>query len=197
MECVNPELQSPLNLSSKDKFILILTLPKVLREMSTLDPALDVDFLQMTVHGAIVPDISVPAVEVRYAGQSANFSSHSRPNYAPLSVSFVIDNGFKNYYILWKWLEILNGPRNSLYGGSDYTRSTRQDQLESGTNNEYQTNFVIQAMNEYNNISMEFHYYNAFITGLKGITYSYRDGEIAETSADFAFGQLDMKRPVS
>jgi len=194
MDCANPELQSSLNLSSKDKFILILTLPQALRKMSRLDPALDVDFLQMTVHGAIVPDISVPAVEVRYGGQSANFSSYSRPNYAPLSVNFIIDNGFKNYYVLWKWLAILNDPRTSTYE-ANRLGTTRQDQRESGNNAEYQTNFVIQAMNEYNEISMEFHYYNAFITGLKGITYSYRDGEIAETSADFSFGQLDMKRP--
>jgi len=195
MECVNPELQSSLNLSSKDKFILILTLPQALRRMSRVDPALDVDFLQMTVHGAIVPDISVPAVEVRYGGQSTNFSSYSRPNYAPLSVSFIIDNGFKNYYVLWKWLAFLNDPRLSTYNANG-SRATDRDLRESGSNTEYQTNFVIQALNEYNEISMEFHYYNAFITGLKGITYSYRDGEIAETSADFAFGQLDMRRPI-
>lgn len=188
MECINPETQSPLNLSSKDKFILVLTLPQVLRELKNEDPLLDVEYLQMTVYGSVVPDTSVPPVEVRYGGQSANFSSYSRPNYAPLNVNFMIDNEFKNYYILWKWLAILNDPRESLYKGS----AKRTDQ----TNTEYQTNFVIQAMNEYNQISMEFHYFNAFITGLKGISYSYKDSELAETSAEFAFGQLDISRPI-
>ena len=188
MECINPETQSSLNLSSKDKFILVLTLPQVLRDLKHQDSLLDVENLQMTVHGSVVPDTSVPSVEVRYGGQSTNFSSYSRPNYAPLNVNFMIDNEFKNYYILWKWLAVLNDPRESLYKGSD----KRTNQI----NTEYQTNFVIQAMDEYNTVSMEFHYYNAFITGLKGISYSYKDSELAETSAEFAFGQLNISRPI-
>lgn len=187
-ECVNPVNQSPLNLSSKDKFILVLTLPRILRELREEDPLLDVEFLQMTVYGSVVPDVSVPAVEVRYGGQSTNFSSYSRPNYAPLNVNFMIDNEFKNYYILWKWLSILNDPRRSTYEGNENHKG-------SNFNTEYQTNFTIQALNEYNDVSIEFHYYNAFITGLKGITYSYKDSELAETSAEFAFGQLDISKP--
>ncbi len=190
--CVNPYLQSPLNISSKDKFILVLTLPQALRKMSKVDPDLDLESLQMTVHGTIVPDISVPPIEARFSGQSTNFSSYSRPNYPPLSVNFVIDNQFKNYYILWKWLAILNDPYESGYAGPDITRF---DRAESGKNAEYQTNFSILALNEYNEVSMEFVYTNAFIIGLRGINYSYKEGEIAETSADFAFGQLNIVRP--
>lgn len=190
--CINPYLQSPLNISSKDKFILVLTLPQALRKMSKTDPELNVDSLQMTVHGTIVPDVSVPPIEMRYGGQSANFTSYSRPNYSPLTINFIIDNQFKNYYILWKWLAILNDPYQSGYVGPDITTF---DRAESGKNAEYQTNFSILSLNEYNEVSMEFVYSNAFITALRGINYSYKEGEIAETSAEFAFGQLNIKRP--
>jgi hypothetical protein len=41
---------------------------------------------------------------------------------------------------------------------------------------------------------LEFIYYKAFVSGLGGITYSYRDGEILEASAQFHFSQLDIKK---
>lgn len=190
--CTNPTFQSPLNVSSKDKFILIMTLPQVLRKLSKQDPNLDVDYLQTTIHGTIVPDITVPPIEVRFGGQGTNFSSYSRPTYPPLTVNFIIDNDFKNYYILWKWLSILNEPSLSIYSGPD---PDKFDRFESGKNADYQTNMSILALNEYNEITMEFVYSNSFITSLKGIGYSYRDSQLNECGADFHFGQLNMYRP--
>jgi hypothetical protein len=66
--------------------------------------------------------------------------------------------------------------------------------MESGMVNEYQTTFSILALNEYNETVVEFVYHNAFITNLRGINYSYRDGEILETTADFQFNQFNMIR---
>jgi hypothetical protein len=190
--CTNPLFQSPLNTSAKDKFLLVMTLPQVLRKMSKQDPDLDVDYLQATVHGTIVPDSIVSPIELRFGGQGTNWSSYSRPSYPPLTVNFIIDNDFKNYYILWKWLSILNDPINSSYSAPP---SNRMDIAESGRNAEYQTNLSILALNEYNDVIMEFMYMNCFITSLKGISYSYRDSQLNETTADFHFGQLNMYRP--
>ena len=192
--CQNPTLQSPLNVASKDKFILVLTLPKILREMSKTDPDLDIDSVQISVHGTIVPDITVPAVEVDWVGQTLNFSSHHRPNHPPISVNFVVDNDYKNYYVLWRWLAVLNDPRLSIYDGTPGALMTAAASMESGMVNEYQTTFSILALNEYNETVVEFVYHNAFITNLRGINYSYRDGEILETTADFQFNQFNMIR---
>lgn len=193
--CTNPELQSSLNKASKDKFILALNLPPALRKLSLTDNCFDLDFLQISVYGSIVPAISVPSIELRYGGQSTNYSSHSRPNYAPLVVNFVIDNEFKNYYILWKWLALLNDPRKSTYEEDLPTKKNYSAQIELGMLTEYQTHMSILALNEFNKTTLEFTYYNAFITNLGGINYSYRDGELIESTVEFQYSQLDVSKP--
>ena len=186
--CTNPIIQSPLNRASKDKFVMVLNLPPVLRSLANNDPLLNIDTIQMSVFGSIVPDINVSEVDARYAGQNFHVSSYARPPYAPLVVNFVVDNDYQNYYLLWRWLEIANDPRLSIYKGH------QQNPLEAGTSFEYQTDVSILALNEYNEIVMEFLYYKTFITTLGAINYSYRDGEIIECSAQFHFSQLDIKK---
>lgn len=180
-----PLLQSPLNLSSKDKFLLILNLPPVLRNRAANDSTIDLKPLQMSVFGTIVPQVSVPAIDTRIMGQSVKFTSLNRPEYAPLTLSFIVDNEYKNYYLLWRWLEIYNDPRHSVYTGPDTP--------EASTETEYQTTFSIFALNEYNTPIIEFQFLNAFITNLGAITYNYRESDQLECTADFSFNQLIVK----
>lgn len=193
--CENPQLQSPLNRASKDKFYMVLNLPYVLRKQYGDDPLIKIDPLQISIFGTVVPAISIPAVELRYFGQSTNVSSHSRPNYPPLNVSFVVDNDYQNYYVLWKWLEILNNPSESTYGGTSLGTRTSDDLMQSGYEQEYQTTVSVFALNEYNQPTIEFRYTHCFITSLGQINYSYRDGEILETTAEFQFNQLFVNKP--
>lgn len=194
--CENPTLQSPLNRSSKDKFIMVLNLPQVLRRQSKEDPMLSIDPVQISVFGSVVPSVTVPAIELRYGGQSTNYSSHSRPNYPPLNLKFVIDNDYRNYYVLFKWLNVLNEVRESVYG-DEMAREDRsfREKLESGLNTEYQTDFSILCLNEYNQTSIEFVYHGAFITNLGGIEYSYRDNELIDSFAEFQFNQFSIIKP--
>jgi hypothetical protein len=193
--CEQPQAtqQSNLNRSGKDKFLLVLNLPQVLRKETLVDETLNIDPLQISIHGTVVPNIQVPPNEARYAGQTYNISSYTRPNYEPLTVNFIVDNKFRNYWVLWRWLSVLNDPRNSTYTGTDSRFETFKDRVETGFVTEYQTNFSVIGLNEYNQQTIEFIYYNAFITNLGGISYSYRDPEIIESTAQFQFSQLDVK----
>jgi hypothetical protein len=191
----SPTSQSVLNRASKDKFILVLELPNVLKKQALSDPSLDIEKLQVSVYGTVVPPISIPAVEVRYGGQSTNFSSHSRPNYPPLTVNFLVDNEFSNYYVLWKWLALLNDPKSSTYTGTPADRVSTVNLLQNGSNTEYQTNLSILSLNEYNKAVVEFKYSNAFITNLGGINYSYRDGDVIDSTVEFQYNQLDINKP--
>lgn len=184
--------QSSLNRPHKDKFILVLNLPWIMRERSH-NKHFDITPLQISVYGAIVPTIQIPPTEMRYGGQALHISSYARPAYAPLTVNFVVDNNFNNYWMLWSWLEILNSPNSSLYNGSPTTKRKTPRNLENGLLTEYQTNISIFALNEYNQKIVEFIYKNAVITGLGGINYNYRDSEAVESSADFHFGQFEIK----
>lgn len=186
----NPTSQSPLNMGTKDKFVLVLNLPRILKKASITDPAISVDPLQLTIYGTVVPDISVPPQEVPFSGQTYNVTSYSRPNYPPLLVNFIVDNRFKNYYILWKWLSILSDPTQSMYAGTD--PETWKDRVENGTLTEYQSNFSLLSKDEYNKTIIEFQYSNAFITGLGGISYDYNDATIIKSSMQFQFSQLNV-----
>jgi hypothetical protein len=193
--CTNPTLQSPLNRSSKDKFIMILELPSVLRKLAKNDPLLSITPLQISVYGTVVPDIQVPPVDARFAGQNFYASSYARPSYPPLTVNFIVDNDYKNYMVLWKWLNVMNLAKESLYGGTK--KPNQIDELMAGDQFEYQTSFSILALNEYNEESVEFKYSRAFITRLGGINYSYREGSLIECSADFHFSQLDVEKKIA
>ena len=192
--CETPQAtqQSVLNRASKDKFILVLNLPILLRKQTTTNKKISIDPLQISVNGTIVPTIQVPANEVRFAGQSYNVSSHARPNYDPLTVSFIVDNNFANYWNLWYWLNALNTARESIYDGTNSRNLTINDRIDQGNLLEYQTNLSIFSLNEYNQRIVEFRYYNAFITSLGSINYNYKDSDIIETNATFQFNQLDM-----
>lgn len=191
-ETPQPTQQSVLNRTGKDKFILVLNLPPVLRKRFTNDELLNINPLQISIFGTVVPSVLVPANEVRFGGQSYNVSSYSRPNYPPLPVNFIVDNRFRNYWVLWKWLQLLNDPNESYYTGTNPKLETWKDRLESGIVTEYQTNFSVIGLNEYNQQSVEFVFKNAFITNLGGINYDYNDTELIKSSAEFQFSQLDV-----
>lgn len=188
--CTNPQLQSPLNRSSKDKFIMILDLPHILKSKSTSDPLIDINPLQISIFGTVVPDIIVPEVDVRFAGQNFHLSTYARPNYPPLTINFVVDNDYRNYYVLWKWLDVMNLAIEDYYGGNAYL--SNDERVMVGSQFEYQTTFSVLALNEYNEPALEFKYSKAFLSTLGGINYSYREGEIIEASAQFHFSQLDV-----
>lgn len=186
----NPSFQSPLNLSSKDKFIMILELPYILRKRSQQEPIFNITNLQMSVFGTVVPDISVPETDMKYGGQNLHLSTYARPSYPPLSLTYVVDNSYKNYYLLWKWLDIMNSVENGLYSGS--SNPNLNDFIQRGDQFEYQTNISVIALDEYNKPTIQFDYTKAFITKLGGLTYSYKDGSTIEGTADFHYSQLSV-----
>lgn len=188
----NPTSQSPLNTSSKDKFYLSMELPFILRKQSAIDPNLNINPILMSIHGTVVPDISVPEVDMRFQGQNLHLSTYSRPTYPPITINYVIDNQYNNYYVFWKWLDIMNLSLKDYYGGSavgDNVSTLIGDQFE------YQTTINISALNEYNEPVLDFIYTKAFLTSLGGITYSYREGQaLMESSATFHFSQLEVRK---
>jgi len=181
-------IQSPFNLSRKDKFTLVLNVPTALRRINSrfLDGAdnINLDLLQFAVHGSVVPSIKVPSASVRYAGQTFAQTSYSREPYDPLTVNFTVDNRFSNYWVIYKWLDLLNNAKTGIYD---------QDNLVPfpvAPDNEYKAILSIFALDEYNKRIMEFKYTDAFPTNLNGIEYNYRDATELESSFTFEYSQL-------
>jgi len=190
-----PYTQSPFNKARKDKFLLVLNFPQGLKDISqkmirsnkTIIP----DSIQFSVFGAVVPEIEVPVVNVRYSGQTLAASSHSREPYPPVTVNFTVDNRFNNYYVIYKWLDILNSSKTSIFDENNIIEAKKST---SGGNDNmlYRANISIFALDEYDKRIVEFVYTNAFPINLGGITFNNRDAGEVEASFTFVYSQLQV-----
>ena len=182
-------VQSQLNKSRKDKFLLVLTLPKIFKDLNVnslsvrQSELINQNSLQFSIFGSVVPQISVPAETAGYSGQSYKVSSHSRPPYEDITVNFTVDNKFNNYWVIYKWLDVLNDEYISFYNAKEPNRK-----LIAPAN--YQADYTIYGLDDFDKPIIKYTYTKAFPTNLGGIDYSYRDAGEIETSFSFAFSQF-------
>jgi len=190
--------QSPFNKTRKDKFLMVLDVPTALKQIAskferTANTILP-DTLQFSVFGTVVPDIAVPALQTRYAGQTLSHTSHSREPYPPINVSFTVDNRYNNYWVIYTWLNMLNNDQTSLYDQKELTIPTTSI-VHPGANTsyfQYKTTVSIFGLDEYNKRVVEFKYTDAFPSALGGINFSYRDGGELESSLTLNYSQLQV-----
>ena len=196
--------QSHLNKSRLDKFVLSFNLPPILKESKRATSAAAnelQDSLQFSVYGVVVPAVNVPAIVNQFAGQSIKTSSFNRPAYEDVTVDFNIDNRFKNYSVIHKWLNILNDEKSGIYDSGDLMENGRGRIIDRGINatqidykKEYTTNMSLHGLDEYNKKIIDFTYTEAFPITLGGINFNYQNAGEIVCSFTFAFSQLHFKR---
>ena len=183
-----PIFQSPLNKQRKDKFICVLTIPRILRndvqEIARRNSSVNFDSLQFSIFGAVAPPIEIPPVQIPYAGQTLKVTSYTRPTFPMLKIDFTVDNFFNNYWVICKWLEVFNDPTIGIFSPTDREIDSRS--------NEYTTDITIYGLDEYNNKTIQFDYIRAFPVNLQGIEYNDRDSGEMECSFNFAYHQLKV-----
>jgi len=184
--------QSVLNRARLDKFTLVLDLPIALKR--TADPILETlpnaNTIQFTCFGSPTPSIEVPSIDTPFGGQTLKVSSHSRPAYRPLRLSFKVDNGYKNWWILWRWMDLFN---QSLKSTSEITSVVLNGSKPVHPVTDYLTTFTTFAAEEYNRNIMSFVYYGARIVSLSEISYSHQDANEITCQAMFDFNQFNAK----
>lgn len=188
--------QAALNRSRNDKFIMVLDLPSAMKKKydSILGEGYKIDPIQFSIYGSPVPQISVPEINLPFGGQVAKVSSHFRPAYTPLQIKFLVDNGYKNYWILWNWLNLFNDVKKStstITNAIDTPINTRDASLINPVTN-YTSRFSIYSMDEFNNKIVSFTYTNAFPTTLGEINFSNQDPSEINCTVTFAFNQLEV-----
>lgn len=189
--------QSSLNRSRNDKYLLIIDIPKALKNKydNVFDGKFLVDPLQITIYGSPVPDIKIPDMDIPYSGQIYKASSLSRPAYNPLTIKFLIDNSYYNYWLIWNWLNLFNDYRDS---SSELTHATNVPILKDEMPNivspmsDFTTRFSIFGLDEYNNKIISFNYKDVFPTSLSEINFSNQEGNEITCNATFSFNQLHI-----
>ena len=188
---VNQNNQSILNKSRLDKFLLVFSLPPALREINVRENGarnsanVIEDKLQLSVYGAVVPELTVPSIQIPYAGSNLYQSAHAREPYPPVTVNFTADNEFNNYWVIYKWLNLMHDQKTGVYDESDLDPDNQF--------NNYQTDMTLYGLDEYENRRIEFTYTKAFPVTLGNLEYNYRTSDEIESSFTFVYSQLHTK----
>ena len=178
--------QSLLNKAKSDRFILVLNIPKELKDINAKDERsnykITFDTLQFAIYGSIVPAEIIPQIELRYSGGTTYVSSHNKPSYDPITVNFAIDNEFKNYWVIHKWLQVLRDEKTGIYNG--------EFEIKDRGLGRYSTDFKIIALNDFDKPIIEWTYKNAFPISLGEISYNHRDAKELDTNFQFVFSHI-------
>ena len=181
----NTYQQSLLNKSRVDKFKLVFQVPNALKSISTTERSNSTviqDTMQFAIYGTVVPAITVPALEIRYSGSTLYNSSHNKSPFPPVTVNFTIDNEYSNYWVIYKWLDLLHSQVEGIFDESDI--------IDRDTFSEYQTDLTIYGLDEFNTPRIKFNYTKSFPTDLGGINFNYRESGEIESSFTFVYSQL-------
>jgi hypothetical protein len=178
----NPEYESDLNVARKDKFILVIDLPNSFRKLENKGLTNCTYFkknkLQMNVFGNIVPETEIESLNIAGWGHNVKSSAFARPAYKPITVEFTVDSKYENYFVIYKWLDIMS---DVMEGTFDANREIDR----FGKLKDYSTTFSLYALDEYNKPVVRWNYYGSFPTTLGSITYNKRD--VAELESEFIF----------
>jgi hypothetical protein len=180
-----PINQSILNKGRQDKYEMVLTLPKSLlnhKDIIRSNDSVDFDSLQFSITGSPVPDIIIPAIAQPFQGQEIKISSHSRSPYENIFISFTVDNLYRNWWTIYKWLNILNDADESYYNKEGYAGSKAWEAMK-----EYTANFTIYGLDEYDNKVIRFDYEGCFPVSLQSPKFSDQDETEISSQFEFAF----------
>ena len=184
--------QAPFNKNRNDKFILVLTLPDVLKEINDnvtrKNSKISADSLELSIFGTTTPSITIPDITLPYGGQSIKVSSHLREAPSSFSFNFKIDNEYKNYWVIYKWLDLLNDVRNGTF---NYDKIVELKGNES--HKLYASTITVYGLDEYDNKKIQFDYIGAFPTSLAEISWNYGENSEITSSSDFSFSRMEAK----
>ncbi len=182
----NSNNQSFLNKSRLDKFIMVFQVPEALKKVESKTERrtynLNEDAFQFSVYGSVVPEITVPSIQIGYAGSNLYNSAHAKEPYPPVTVNFTVDNEFNNYWTIYKWLDLMHDEKEGLYDVDDLSIDERFAS--------YQTDMTLYGLDEYDNKRIKFTYTKAFPINVGAMNYNYRDSGEIESSMTFVYSQI-------
>ena len=167
-----------------------LTLPAALIDVNTKNDRQNTnviqDSLQFSIYGVVVPEVAVTDVESKFSGQTFHFTSHKRPAFDNVKVKFTIDNRFNNYWVIYKWINLLNNNKEGFFHAEDIPIVEQPYEL-------YSTNVSLFGLDEYDKRTIQFDFVGVVPVSIGAIDYNYRENKELETEFQFSFSQLIAK----
>ena len=180
--------QSFLNKARADKFRVSIPLPAVLRNIDTRlvrsTDFVDKDALTFSIFAIDVPTLAVESVDLKFAGQTPRASSLARTPFDPVTVKYVIDNQYRNYWLLYKWFDMM------------HDESVAHMNVNKGASQvleNYLTDVTVTGIDEYNKSVIEYSFSHCVPVEIGNISYNYQETNEIESSFKFRFHQLKIK----
>lgn len=173
------------NKARNDKFIIVLNIPEPIRNIistSRNNKKIDFDSLQFSVYGYPMPNVIVPAVGQMYGGHELKVSSHTKSAYDNITVDFDVDNNYKNWWVIYTWLDLLSDERNATYNYKNLS-----DEKPNKAFKEYTATFTIYGLDLNNNKVIRFDYEGCVPVSLTSPKYNDRDTAIMKAGFEFGF----------
>lgn len=183
--------QSHLNPAKQDKFILVFDIPPILKKTSGHhkrdNKSIIPDSVQFSIHGSLVPEVTVKGVLAKFAGSGLYVSSFAKDAPPPVNVKFNVDSQYNNYWTIYSWLNLLHDQQTGVYNQSNIP--------VDGNFNDYQTDLTIYGLDEYGKKRIKFTYKKAFPTTLDSITYENQGTEavLIESGFTFLYSQMHVE----
>ncbi len=185
--------QAPLNKNRQDKFILVLNLPEGIKEIvdnqTRNNNRIDANSFEISIAGAVTPSIEIPEITLPYGAQSIKVSSHARTPYSNLDVVFKIDNEFRNYWAIYKWLDVINDVKKGTVNEDEIIKYHQPGKVLPI----YSSNLTVYGLDEYENRKIQWDYIGAFPTSLSQIQWDYNNSTEIGVSTTFNFSRLEAK----
>ena len=101
-----------------------------------------------------------------------------------MTVQFNVDNEYKNYWVIYQWLNLLHDQYEGRYNQRELNLSKDPDFRD------YQTNLTIFGKDEFNNNRIKFTYTKAFPTTIEAVNYNYQNADEITSGFTFVYSQL-------
>lgn len=185
-------IESGLNRAYNDNFILVFDTPGILKNYETTAGQrscglITPDKVQFNITAANIPTVEVPAKKLPYSGHTFKVSSHSKADFIPLKVDFFIDKKWDNYWLLWKWLNILSDEEHGFFDQAPDLGRTPSKGIPA----EYMTTMSMILLDSYKAPVIQFDYHNCFITGLDAVQLNYQQENEIPCGATFEYSRFD------
>lgn len=180
-------VQSPLNKSIKDRFLLVLKLPDALQNKLSAyvkgnrENGIVKESLQWSVKRVNVPKDAIKTQAIPYAGGNMYISTHTKDAYDMITFNLKVDNKFKNYLTAYEWMNLIQNEYEAIYDAAHLT--------ENLSAMEYATNLKLIALDEYNNHLVSWTFTHAFPVEISELELDYESTDEMDLNITFAFSQ--------